>query len=290
MRTFMLAVSTALLLAQGAAADEVRSTGAVVQVQDLDGITVHSYTAPDEMFAMTTYVIESVNALVLIDGQMFTPFANDYRAYADSLGKPIDRLLLTHGHPDHYLGLVAFADIAIHALPSTISEIMETGEETRVARQQMMGDIIPNKVVVPTENIAPGTQVIDGVTYEFASVQGGEHDPMLITRLPDFNVISVGDTAMNNMHLFLAGNPATWVEVLSELDEDDSYTIVLPGHGLPGDQSMFAESIAYLNKANDLLGASETGDEFKAGMLEAYPDLPVEGAIDFFLPELFPNG
>ncbi|AXI48518.1 hypothetical protein C1J03_22495 [Sulfitobacter sp. SK012] len=283
-------LAAALLLTTAAFADEARPTGAVVQVQDLGEIKIHSYTAPQEMFAMSTYIIESDNALVLIDGQMFTPFANDYRAYADGLGKPIDRLLLTHGHPDHYLGLVAFADVPLYALASTIEEIAETGEATRVARREMMGDIIPDSVVVPSETLEAGSEVIDGVTYEFSALQGGEHEPMLITRLPEHGVISVGDTAMNSMHMFLAGKPETWIPAIAELSADDSYNIVLPGHGLPGNQDMFAENTAYLTKASELLGTAKTGPEFRAGMIEAFPDLGVPGAIDFFLPYLFPNG
>jgi glyoxylase-like metal-dependent hydrolase (beta-lactamase superfamily II) len=31
--------------------------------------------------------------------------AQGFRAYADSLGKPIDRVIITHAHPDHFLAV-----------------------------------------------------------------------------------------------------------------------------------------------------------------------------------------
>ena len=290
MESFKLAIAAvaAGICAQSALA-EMRENGAEVTVQDLGEITVHSYSAPQEMFADTTYIIESENALVLIDGQMFVPFASDYRAYADSLGKPIDRVILTHGHPDHYLGLFAFADLPIHAPAATIAEITETGEETRAARAEMMGDVIPDRVTIPGVAIEPGTQVIDGVTYDFSLLNGGEHDPMLITRLPDHGVISVGDVAMNEMHLFLAGNPDTWAEALRALAAEDGYDVVLPGHGLPGGPSMYATNISYLETASELMGQTEDADTFRAGMVEAFPDLGMVAALDFFLPYLFPE-
>jgi len=288
LKHLILAATATLFAANIAAADETRATGAQVQIQDFGQIKVHAYAAPENMFAMTTYIIESENELVLIDGQMFAPLANDYRVYADSLNKQINRVLLTHGHPDHYLGLVAFEDVPIYALPATVKEVAETGEATRVARREMMGDIIPDSVVVPNVEVKLGEEIIDGVTYEFSALEGGEHEPMLITRLPQFGVISVGDTAMNNIHLFLAGKPETWINALTGLDADDAYDKVLPGHGLPGDQSMYVANIKYLTKAAGMLKTSKTGPEFKEAMVAAFPELGLVGALDFFLPYLFP--
>ncbi|MCR9238119.1 MAG: hypothetical protein NXI17_15730 [Alphaproteobacteria bacterium] len=111
---------------------------------------------------------------------------------------------------------------------------------------------------------------------------------MLITRLPQFGVISVGDTAMNNIHLFLAGKPETGVNALTDIAADEAYDKVLPGHGLPGNPSMYAANIKYLNTAAEMLKTSKTGPEFKEAMVAAFPELGLVGAIDFFLPDLFP--
>jgi glyoxylase-like metal-dependent hydrolase (beta-lactamase superfamily II) len=64
--------------------------------------------------ANATHIIESKNKLVLVDGQFLVPYAKKFRGYADSLRKPIERLYLSHRHPDHWFGLgTAFGDIAI---------------------------------------------------------------------------------------------------------------------------------------------------------------------------------
>ena len=42
-------------------------------------------------------------------------------------------------------------------------------------------------------------------------------------------------------------------------------------------------------KAGELMATVTSGEEFKAGLLEAFPDLEMAGAIDFVLPFLFPE-
>ena len=83
-------------------------------------VRIHSFISSftDNNIANATHIIESANKLVLIDGQFLAPYAAKFRQYADSLGKPIDRLFLSHRHPDHWFGLgPAFSDVPVYALP-----------------------------------------------------------------------------------------------------------------------------------------------------------------------------
>ncbi len=90
----------------------VRDTGSTVSVYEYQDLTIHAYTNGPDAAGSGTYIIESASSLVLIDAQMLAPFALDYRAYADSLGNPIERVIITHEHADHWLGLgAAFNDI-----------------------------------------------------------------------------------------------------------------------------------------------------------------------------------
>ncbi|MBI4650363.1 MBL fold metallo-hydrolase, partial [Candidatus Desantisbacteria bacterium] len=51
-----------------------------------------------------SHIIESENKLVIIDTLLLRPYAERLRKYADSLNKPIERVIITHFHPDHWLG------------------------------------------------------------------------------------------------------------------------------------------------------------------------------------------
>ena len=266
-----------------------RDSGLTVTVQDLDGVIVHSLTAPEAVFANSTHIIETSNRLVLIDTQFILPFALDYRAYADSLDKPVERLIITHAHPDHFLGSEAFNDIDIYALAEVSEAIATIGQAEVDEKQAEFGDAIADTFVVPTE-LEPGELEIDGVAFEFDVVLDAEAEIQLVTKLPEYGVISVGDIVYSGLHLILAGPPPTWTEALENLKADSaSYPIVLAGHGLPGDPSVYDENIAWLAEASELLGSATSGDEFKAGMVEAFPNLGMEAAIDFVLPFLFPD-
>jgi glyoxylase-like metal-dependent hydrolase (beta-lactamase superfamily II) len=258
-------------------------------VQNLDGVVIHSLTAPEQVFANTTHIIETPNSLVLIDTQFILPNALDYRAYADSLGKPIERLIITHEHPDHFLGSEAFADVDIYALAEVSDSIAANGQAEVDEKQADFGDAIASTFVVPTV-LEPGSVEIDGITFEFELVLNAEAEIQLVTKLPEYGIISVGDIVYSGVHLILAGSPPTWTEALENLKADSAdYPIVLAGHGLPGGPSLYDDNIAWLTKAGELLGTVSSGEEFKAGLVEAFPALGMAAAIDFVLPFIFPD-
>ncbi|MBT8217456.1 MAG: MBL fold metallo-hydrolase, partial [Acidimicrobiia bacterium] len=140
----------------------VRDSGLTTTVQPAGDLVVHSLTAPQEVFANSTHIIETENALVVVDTQFLLPNAADFRAYADSLGKPIDRVFITHAHPDHFLGSEAFADVPIYALEEVSAAIAANGDAEVEEKQGDFGaEAIAGSYVVP-EVVEPGTIDIDG--------------------------------------------------------------------------------------------------------------------------------
>lgn len=272
-----------------APASVTRETGATVTVQTAGDITVHSYLAPEQVFASNSHILELPNSLVLIDTQFLLPNALDFRAYADSLGKPIDRLIITHAHPDHFLGSEAFADVDVYALADVAASIEANGQAEVDEKQAEFGPAIAGSFVVPLV-LEPGSVEIDGVDFVFERVTNAEAEVQAVTKLPEYGIVSVGDIVYSGTHLILAGAPPTWIEALEGLQaESDTYPIVLPGHGATTDPGVYEANIAWLMKAGELLGTVTTGEEFKAGLVDAFPELGMEGAIDFVLPFLFPE-
>ncbi|MEM7337151.1 MAG: MBL fold metallo-hydrolase [Actinomycetota bacterium] len=268
----------------------VRDSGMRVTVQQAGAVMVHTLTAPEEVFANSTHIIETENTLVLVDTQFLLPNAVDFRAYADDLGKPIDRVFITHEHPDHFLGSEAFADLPIFALEEVSTRIAEIGDAEVEEKQADFGpEAIASTYVVP-EVVEPGTLEIDGITFELTEVRDAEADFQLVIRLPGTGAIVVGDIIYSGVHLILAGQPDTWTVAINGLVADsDEYPIVLPGHGLPDDPSVYDENIAWLATASELIATVDTSEEFKQGLVDAYPDLGMTAAIDFVFPFLFPD-
>src|SRR5262245_17621800 len=58
------------------------------------------------------YVIEGERSVVAVDSMLTVSGGRELRERVESIGKPLDALVLTHAHPDHYGGAVeAIADL-----------------------------------------------------------------------------------------------------------------------------------------------------------------------------------
>nr|WP_198153955.1 MBL fold metallo-hydrolase [Catenuloplanes japonicus] len=245
---------------------------------------VSSFTGTN--IANATHIVESRNCLVLVDGQFLAPYATAFRAYADGLGKPIDRLYLSHRHPDHWFGLgTAFDDVPVHALAETADFIRDHGEDS-LADHWKLGDLLPSRIVVPKEIAAPGEQVVDGVTYLLDRVTETEVDFHLTVKLPELGVCFAQDLLYSGTHLYLTQHLEHWTRVLEELLVSD-YDLFLPGHGLPADKNEVARNIEYLAAARQAISDGLTGDAFKEFLLRRYPERRCPGIFDIYLPRLF---
>jgi len=253
-------------------------------------VRIHTYLS-DALQA--TYIIESANSLVLVDAQFTAPFAREFRSYADGLGKPVERVIISHGHPDHFFGLgAAFDDMSdkIYALAATKEFIETVGPGMLENMKLRLGDAAPDKIVVPTQVIEPGTETIDGVRYEFVRYENGETSEQLVIRLPDLNTLIVQDLAFNGLHLYMGNNTLDgWTAILESLQGLGGYDTVLCGHGEPGGMSVIAANIAYLKDVMEIIGKVDNAEDFKTQLLAKYPDLGATNYIDMSAPALFPG-
>ena len=267
-----------------------RDSGMVVTVQAANGIMVHTLTAPEAVFANSTHLIETKNSLVAIDTQFLLPNAQDMRAYADETGKTIDRVFITHEHPDHFLGSEAFNDRPIFTLQAVSDLIAANGDAEVTEKQGDFGaENIASTYVIP-QVVEPGTIIIDGVTFELERVLDAEAATQLVVRLPDHGVVITGDIVYSGVHLILAGQIAPWTTALQNLGAtSDQYPIVLAGHGAPAAPVVYEENISWLAKAGELLASVDNSADFKQGLIDAFPNLGMPAAIDFVFGFLFPE-
>jgi glyoxylase-like metal-dependent hydrolase (beta-lactamase superfamily II) len=251
-------------------------------------VRIHTFVSSFtyDNIANATHIIETRNQLVLVDAQFLAPYARAFRDYADSLGKPIERLYVSHRHPDHWFGLgTAFSDVTVYALPETASFIQQHGEDS-VSDHWKLGDLVPGEVVVPQKVVSPGEETIDGVRYVFEQVEEAEIDFQLTIGLPDLGVYFAQDLIYSGTHLYLTKQMGHWIRVLREMLVSD-YELFMPGHGLPADKNEVARNIEYLSAAQQAIGSGLTNDAFKDFMLQRYPERKCPGIFDIYLPRLF---
>ena len=251
-------------------------------------VRIHTFVSSFEYsnIANATHIIETKHQLVLVDSQFLVPYARAFRDYVDSLGKPVERLYLSHRHPDHWFGSgAAFSDVTTYALPETISFIQEHGEDSRNDHWKL-GDLVPDRIVIPKEAVNPGEETIDGVRYVFDRVTDTEIDFDLTIRLPELGVYFAQDLIYSGTHLYLTKHMDHWIKVLQDMLLTD-YELFMPGHGLPADKNEVARNIEYLSAAQQAIGNGLADDAFKDFLLQRYPERRCPGIFDIYLPRLF---
>src|SRR5882672_7667062 len=76
-----------------------------ILVSQFGPVKIHSYLSPADGLQVNTQMIEGPNAVVIFDGQLLLPYAGEVASYVQTIGKPVDRIILSHAHTDHWGGL-----------------------------------------------------------------------------------------------------------------------------------------------------------------------------------------
>ncbi|NEA98083.1 MBL fold metallo-hydrolase [Streptomyces sp. SID13726] len=251
-----------------------------VTVLDRGAVRVHSYMSPADTFHATTQLIETPARIVAIDAQLLPAYADEAVAYAQGLGKPLDRLVVTHAHPDHYNGAARFG-VPVHALARVREQIVARGDSDLPT-----GQVIPVSEFTPSVAVIPGTEVIDGVPFVFEAVSGGEAADELLIKLPEQGVLIAQDLVYNDVHLYLGNNDITgWQRAVDTLAGESGYDTILPGHGLPTGPQVYEDVRRYLTDARELLG--DDGEAYKAAIVDRYPSYAGPFIIDIANRSLF---
>jgi hypothetical protein len=180
--------------------------GAIL-VSQFGSVKIHSYLSPADGLQVNTQMIEGPNAVVIFDGQLLLPYAGEVASYVQMLGKPIDRIILSHAHTDHWGGLQVlterFPDARVFALDGIADQVRARGPARLDGLRRTYGDKAATNVTVPKETIMEGLQRIDGVTYDFKRFVDAESDLQLAALLPEQKVLMAFDLVFSpNQHAF----------------------------------------------------------------------------------------
>lgn len=241
-----------------------------------DGVVVHTLIAPDSSAAVTSHVVETEGHLVVFDTQLFRGYARQLREYVDGLGKPIDRVVITHGHPDHYLGLELFEDAPSWAFEETRVDIQQRQRfHIRMHREtERECDAVAERAVIPTNVLEEGDYELDGITLRFSRARDAEDNDQLLVYVPAARALILQDLVANEVHPYSAtGMIPHWIEVLRAAQETyPDIEHVLAGHGPPGGPEVIPEMIGYLEGAARIHEADLEPEAFRDAYLSGWPD------------------
>jgi glyoxylase-like metal-dependent hydrolase (beta-lactamase superfamily II) len=255
--------------------------------------TIHCCSSPDDGEGVNAQIIETANSLVIVDTLLLRPYARQLRDYARRLGKPINRVFITHAHPDHWFGLEYFQDVDTFALEETIEEIKVVAKASMDFHAKEHGDKITDKVYLPAHAVNGIEVLIDGLTFGLHKIVNAEDSRMLVIDLPEEKTLIAQDLVYNKYHLFV-GQPLPdgalcfdgWLHALERF-KAKGYELVLPGHGMPGDGSLFDDNINYLRTMRDIVRDSNGGN-FIQHAQDAFPEHRLRLMLDLSAFFLYP--
>jgi len=280
----LAAIASAGLAAGGAAARAETKLTATVFTSSPGGFLVNSTLVTGEKEA------------VLIDAQFSLADAHRLIAQILESKKTLTTVYITHGHPDHYFGLVAIkqafpkAKLVTHA--AALAEMKKTWQAKVKQWGPMYGDLVPQAPVLPA--VLPGkTITLEGQTLEIhAPVQGDATDNSYVW-IPSIKTVVAGDIVFANVHVWTRdSNPEqrkAWIKTLDEIAALGP-TTVIAGHQDPkakGDLPAVKATREYLEAFDAAVAASKTPAEvqqkikarYGAYQLDIILQLGAEGAL-----------
>jgi len=181
---------------------------------------------------VNTGFIIGTDGVIVIDTGPSLRYGTEMRAAIKATtDKPIKSVIITHDHPDHYLGNQAFKDIPILALPETIAIIKRDGDEVAEGMYRMVGDWMRGtEVIAPTKATKAGQITLAGRTLTLMALKG-HTDGDLVVFDQQSGVVFAGDlTFQNRTPTFPSATIPNWLKSLASLKEV-AFKQMVPGHG-----------------------------------------------------------
>lgn len=248
----------------------------------LETVTIHCVQAPEDGEMTNAQLIETADQLILVDTLQLKTHADELKVYIDSLGKPLERVIVTHIHPDHWMGAPSFSGYPVYALEEVIGGINAMSDYFigyhRSLHPDNADEVIHKEKVIPTEILKEGILEIGSVQLNLIKVVNTESPFNLIIEIPAEKVLLAQDLIYHNVYAYFGDRTSdgqysfdNWINALENL-KTKGFLHVFPGHGDPSDSSIIDEQIGYLKFVKKLVYDGLQGEELIGKIIAQYPD------------------
>lgn len=180
----------------------------------------------------TGFIVTEHGVIVIDTGPSYLYGQQMRQAISKITEKPIIKVLITHHHPDHFLGNQAYDDIPIYALAETIQLIKRDGDGFLDNVYRMSGPWMSG-TDFSTVEIKPLTlkqEEVANHTLRYIEL-GGHTAADLIILDETTGVLFAGDLVFHNRTLTTPhAEPEHWLKSLDAI-EGIEFKVIVPGHG-----------------------------------------------------------
>ncbi|HKK13642.1 MAG TPA: MBL fold metallo-hydrolase [Gammaproteobacteria bacterium] len=219
-------------------------------------------------FNGNAYFVETGDGVVVIDAlgspRLGRQWVKAIRAHTD---EPIRYLILTHNHPDHSFGAIAFrrmTDATVIAHPGTERYLNSTPFEESVAyRKELLPEdfegfapVRPDEVVAPAFG-EPLEISLGGTRFQVYNVGGHHSFGDLVIHMPERGITFVSDLYFQNRMTYMAdGDVQDYFRANEFVTKNLDTRLMVPGHGVVQEGPPFPmrdKTVSYVRRLRDMM-------------------------------------
>lgn len=249
-------------------------------------LTIKTFSSSEPDASVNSYLISGSGPdALLVDAQLVNSEATKLAAMIKASGKNLKWIYVTHGHPDHFMGLQVlqkeFPNAEILARPKVVQTMPDLFKKYEAPLNKFFpGDVASGPVTPKTLDAL--TLNVDGVEIKLLEFENGECSYATALHIPTQKTLLAADLVynkvfpwLNEMHVDGVLKQADALKALPDVET------ILPGHG----DAMTKDAIAgYVTYVNDFLAMVETAKDADAlvdGMKAKYPDYKTVAGLRF---------
>lgn len=190
------------------------------------------FTPQNGGFLVNSAFIATADGVVVIGSGPSRAFGEQYRRVIErTTGKPVRELVITHKHPDHFLGNQAFRDVPIRADDKTTAMLRAEADGLAENLYRLVGDRMQGtEPVLPSAPLTPGVRDIGGHRLEFIALSGHTQSDVAVFDHTSGVLYAIDQVFNGRTPTLPNATLADWLAALDRL-EALPFKMLVPGHG-----------------------------------------------------------